>query len=396
MNTKILELANKNLPQMIKFLIDMISIPSTSCHEKSVAMRIKNEMEMCGFDEVRIDGLGSVVGRIGKGDKKIAFDAHIDTVDVGNKSLWTFDPFNGFEKDGKVFGRGAADQKAGMASMVYAGKIIKELGLADDCTLFFTGTVMEEDCDGLCWQYLIKEENLRPDLCVITEPTGLGIYRGHRGRMELELEVPGLSSHGSAPQRGDNAIYKMSRVILEIEKLNERLRRDEFLGKGTVVVSQINGSGPSQCAVADICKIYLDRRLTWGETKDKAVSEIQAIVDHFGIKGAKTVVPKYVERSYTGKVYPTEKYYPTWKLEANHPAVKASINTYRQLFAKEPVVNKWTFSTNAVAICGMHNIPCIGFGPGFEEQAHAPDEFCPVDHLASACAFYAAFPEFVL
>jgi len=392
MVSDLLEKAKSLEPEIAKFLADIISIPSLSGEEKAVVDRIGMEMKKVGFDEVRVDGLGSIIGRIGKGKKMIAMDAHIDTVGVGSRDLWNFDPFKGFVKDGKVWGRGAADQKGGMASMVYAGKLIKDLGLEGDYTLLVTGTVMEEDCDGLCWQYLIKKEKIRPDVCVITEPTGLKIYRGHRGRMEMEVSVKGKSAHGSAPERGDNAIYKMAPLALKIGELNEKLKRDAFLGKGTVVVSQISSVGPSQCAVPDGCSIYLDRRLTAGETKDIAVKQIEEIVRQ---AGGKVVIPKYEKAGYTGKVYPTEKYYPTWTIPEDHKAVKAAVAAYKELFGGTPKIDKWTFSTNGVAICGMHNIPCVGFGPGFEEQAHAPNEWTPTEHLWKAAAFYARFPKFI-
>lgn len=389
MSSNIIHAAKKYEEATARFLSDIISIPSLSGQEKAVVERIGNEMKDAGFDEVRIDGLGSIIGRIGGGKTIIAMDAHIDTVDVGNPSLWDFDPHKSFIKDGRVWGRGAADQKGGMASMVYAGKIIRELGLLGDYTLYVTGTVMEEDSDGLCWQYLINEEGFKPDVCVITEPTGLNIYRGQRGRMEIEVEVHGLSAHGSAPERGDNAIYKMAPIVIEIEKLNERLKSDSFLGKGTVVVSQISSVGPSQCAVPDGCRIHLDRRLTAGETREIAVAEIEAIV---GKSGGKARVSKYEGGAYTGKIYPVEKYYPTWSIPEDHIAVQAAKTTCKDLFGEVPKIDKWTFSTNGVAICGTHGIPCVGFGPGFEAQAHAPNEWTSVAHLSRACAFYAGFP----
>lgn len=375
-----------------RFLADIVSIPSLSCEEGAVVERIGEEMTRVGFDEVRTDGLGSIIGRIGSGKTIIAMDAHIDTVDVGNRDNWSFDPYAAFVKDGKVWGRGTADQKGGMASMVAAGKLIKELGLAGDYTLIVTGTVMEEDCDGLCWQYLIEEEKLRPDLCIITEPTGLGVYRGHRGRMEIELEADGVSAHGSAPERGENAIYAMARAALGIEKLNEQLKHDDFLGKGTVVASEFRSGAPSLCAVADFARLYLDRRLTQGETKESAIAEVERVLREAGIKRWRVAVPRYEGAGYTGKVYPTEKYYPTWTVPADHPAVTAAVEAYEGLFGAAPTVDKWTFSTNGVAICGKHGIPCVGFGPGYEEQAHAPDEFTPIEHIWKAAAFYAQYP----
>jgi putative selenium metabolism hydrolase len=320
----------------------------------------------------------------------MAFDGHVDTVYPGDREQWNFDPFQPKIEYGKIWGRGTVDQKGGMAAMVYAGKIIKELGLNEQFTILFTGTVMEEDCDGLCWQYLLQEEKLKPEFVVITEPTNLNIYRGHRGRMEIRVEVKGRSCHGSAPERGDNAIYKIARIALEVEKLNEKLRHDPFLGKGTVTVTDVRSSSPSLCAVADGAGLHLDRRLTFGETKDSALSEVQAAADRAGYPEAKVFVLHYAEPAYTGKVYPTEKYYPTWVLPESSPYLKRAVDAYTGVLGNAPVVDKWTFSTNAIAISGMHGIPCLGLGPGNEIYAHAANEACPIEHLSSAAAFYAA------
>jgi putative selenium metabolism hydrolase len=374
-----------------EFLCDMVRVPSFSMKEKEVVDVIKKEMEKVGFDEVIIDGLGNVIGRIGNGPRVIAFDAHIDTVYPGERELWDFDPFDAHIKDGKVWGRGTVDQEGGMASMVYAAKIIKELNLNDQFTIYFTGTVMEEDCDGLCWQYIINEDKIKPEMVVITEPTNLNIYRGHRGRMEMTVEVKGLSCHGSAPERGDNAIYKISRIALEIEKLHERLKDDPFLGKGSVTVTQVFFSSPSQCAVPDGAKIQLDRRLTAGETRESSVAEVQEACKLAGYPDAEVKVLRYEEKAFTGLVYPTDKYYPTWVVEENSPWVQDAVTAFKEVLGKDPLVDKWTFSTNGVSICGMHKIPCIGFGPGNEIYAHAPNEATPVEHLSKAAAFYAAY-----
>ncbi len=374
---------------MCQFLIDIVNLPSASCHEREVAQRITAEMTKLDFDEVRIDAMGNVIGRIGSGKRILAFDAHIANVDVGNRSLWDFDPYDSHVSDGFVSGRGAADQKGGLAAMVYAGKMMKEFALHRDFTIYFTGTVMEEDCDGLCWQYLIEQEKIRPDFVMITEPTNLGIYRGQRGRMEMKISVNGRSAHGSAPERGDNAIYKMNGIIRNIEKLHTKLRTDPFLGKGSIAVTQVISDSPSLCAIPDSCSIHLDRRLTWGESKKSATAEIHRIIQ---AAGGVLEIPFYEEKSYTGFYYPAEKYFPTWKIGEDHPLVQSAINNYRQLFEGPPRVDKWTFSTNAVSICGIHGIPCVGFGPGQEEMAHAPNERVPIHQLIHACAFYANFP----
>ncbi|NFQ68235.1 YgeY family selenium metabolism-linked hydrolase [Clostridium sporogenes] len=388
---EILKLAEKYKPEMSRFLRDMALIPSESCDEKDVILRIKEEMEKVGFDKVEIDPMGNVLGYIGHGKHVIAMDAHIDTVGVGDKNLWNYDPYEGYEDDEIIIGRGVTDQEGGMASMVYAGKIIKDLGLEDDYTLIVTGTVQEEDCDGLCWQYIINEDKIKPEFVVITEPTSLNIYRGHRGRMEIKVITHGVSCHGSAPERGDNAIFKMAPILNELKALNENLKDDEFLGKGTLTVSEIFFSSPSRCAVADGCTISVDRRLTDGETWEYAIQQIKNLPS---VKTAKAEVEMYsYERpSYTDLVYPTECFFPTWVLKEDHPICETAVKCYKDLFKSEPKVDKWTFSTNAVSIMGRYGIPCIGFGPGHEDQAHAPNERTWKEELVKSAAMYALIP----
>ncbi len=371
------------------FLMDMVRIPSFSGKEREVVLRIQEEMVRVGFDQVRIDGLGNIIGTLGQGPRVLAFDAHIDTVYAGDLSLWDFDPFTPKIEDGKVWGRGTVDQEGGMASMVTAARIIKELELNDQFTIHFTGTVLEEDCDGLCWTYLLHEEGLRPELVVITEPTNMNLYRGHRGRMEMQIKVKGLSCHGSAPERGDNAIYKISRIALEIEQLHERLATDPFLGKGSVCVSQVFFTGPSQCAVPDSATLSLDRRLTWGETKESALAEVREAAARAGHPEAEVSILDYQEPAYTGLVYPVEKHFPTWVLPEDSPWLAQATRAYEKVLGKTPFVDKWTFSTNAIAIAGKEGIPCLGLGPGHEVLAHFPNEHCPLDHLSGAAAFYA-------
>ncbi len=388
LSKKILELSEKYKDYTAKNLSEMVKIKSLSLQEKDVCYKIKSMMEEAGFDEVKIDGLGNVIGRIGNGEKIIAFDGHIDTVDLGNLDNWDFDPLGGEIKDGYVHGRGSVDQEGGPAAFITAGRIIKELGLAKDLTIYFTATVIEEDCDGLCWKYIVEEEKIKPECVVVTEPTNLNIYRGHRGRMEIAVSFYGVSAHGSAPERGKNAIYMASRAALEIEKLNERLAYDDFLGKGTVTISEFKSNSPSLCAVSDFARIHLDRRLTWGEDKELALNQINEIVKDMN---AKVELLDYEETAYTGLKYGMQKYYPTWKLEENHPVIVKGVEVYKELFNKEPKVDKWTFSTNGVTIRGYYDIPVIGFGPGNEVLAHAPNEKVPVEHLVKATAFYVNF-----
>ena len=426
---KINEAAMGYKDDMTKFLRDLVRIPGESCGEKGHIMRIKEEMEKVGFDKVQIDPMGNILGYMGTGKTLIGFDAHIDTVGIGNIKNWEFDPYEGFESDEEIGGRGTSDQMGGIVSAVYGAKIMKDLGLLNDkYQVLVTGTVQEEDCDGLCWQYIIHEDGVRPEFVVSTEPTDGGIYRGQRGRMEIRVDVKGVSCHGSAPERGDNAIYKMADILQDIRALNENDAADtteikglvkmldqkynpeweeaNFLGRGTVTTSQIFYTSPSRCAVADSCSISIDRRMTAGETWDSCLEEIRQLpsVKKYG-DDVKVSMYMYDRPSWTGEVYETECYFPTWINKENAAHVQALVDAHHALYGEErigpdgamhlrhrPLIDKWTFSTNCVSIQGRYGIPCVGFGPGAESQAHAPNEITWKQDLVTCAALYAAVP----
>lgn len=415
---------------MTKFLRDLVKIPGESCGEKGHIDRIAEEMRKVGFDKVEIDPQGNVLGYMGTGETLIGYDAHIDTVGIGNRSNWNFDPYDGFESDSEIGGRGTSDQMGGIVSATYGAKIMKDLGLlSDKYTVLVTGTVQEEDCDGLCWQYIVNEDKVRPAFVVSTEPTDGGIYRGQRGRMEIRIDVKGVSCHGSAPERGDNAIYKMADILQDVRALNENDAADDkavkglvkmldekynkewkearFLGRGTVTCSEIFFTSPSRCAVADSCAVSLDRRMTAGETWESCLEEIRALpsVKKYG-DDVKVSMYDYDRPAYTGLVYKTECYFPTWVIPEDHKVTTSLAEAYKGLYGDtrlgnaeteemrkaRPLVDKWTFSTNGVAIMGRAGIPCIGFGPGAEAQAHAPNEKTWKDDLVRCAAVYAALP----
>ncbi|HIR86016.1 MAG TPA: YgeY family selenium metabolism-linked hydrolase, partial [Candidatus Limivicinus faecipullorum] len=360
-----------------------------------------------------------------------------DTVGIGNINNWTHDPYQGYEDEQVIYGRGGSDQEGGMASAVYGAKIMKDLGLIPQgYKIMVVGSVQEEDCDGMCWQYIVnkyfpsKEEAQKQiEFVISTEPTDGGIYRGHRGRMEIRVDVKGVSCHGSAPERGDNAIYKMADILQDVRSLNENPADDSveikglvkmldpkynpqhyedarFLGRGTCTTSQIFYTSPSRCAVADSCSISIDRRMTAGETWDSCLQEIRDLpsVKKYG-EDVTVSMYMYDRPSWTGEVYETECYFPTWINKESAAHVQALVDAHHALFGDErigpegamhlrhrPLTDKWTFSTNGVAIQGRYGIPCVGFGPGAESQAHAPNEITWKDDLVTCAALYAAVP----
>ncbi len=376
-----------------KFLQALIRIPAESCQEGPRVARIREEMEAGGFDRVEVDALGSIVGHAGSGKQTIAFDGHIDQVGVSDRSAWEVDPHGGLLKDGIVWGRGASDQLGGFVSAVYGAKLLHRLGLVEgrDFNLNVVGSVMEEDCDGLCWRHLIDEHGLRPDFVVLTEPTSLRVHRGQRGRIELKVSTSGRSCHASMPHLGENAIYKMAPLVKEIEALAERLPEDPFLGKGTVVVSKIESTSPSLNAVADGCTAYLDRRVIPSDTHLSTMAEISSL-PAFAKAGATVEVLQYEAKAYTGLVYGQEKYFPAWAIDEDHLLVQASAEASELAMARPAIIDCWTFSTNGVATMGTYDIPSIGFGPGEEKHAHTVQDQMRVSDLTAAMAFYAMLP----
>ncbi len=385
--------ADRLRARTVKFLADLVACPSHSGTEKKVADRIRREMKAVGFDEASIDKLGNVIGRIGRGRKVLLYDSHIDTVGVGDPAAWQGrNPFKLRQQDGYLWGRGACDNKGSMACMVHGAGLLKTLGLLGDFTLYVTGSTFEEDCDGLGQEFLIKKSIRRPHLVCLGEPTDLNVYRGHRGRMEIAVHVAGRSCHASAPERGDNPIYKMASLIQQIEELNGMLKDDPFLGKGTVAVTKIECQTPSLNAVPDSCSIYLDRRLTAGESKASALAEIQALP---GARKAGVEILLYEATGYTGLKVKSEKYFPPWVLPEDHPGVRGAVEAATLVRGSAPRIGRWTFSTNGVASMGRLEIPTIGFGAGNEVDTHAATERIATEHLPIAVAFYAVFPSIV-
>ena len=390
MSKKYIEEAALLQEDMVSFLREIVEIPSPSCEEKGVAERTKSEMEKLGYDDVRIDSFGNVIGKLGDGEKVILYDSHMDTVGIGDPDAWAHDPYKGKVENGIIYGRGTGDNKGGLASMVYGAALSKKMGLLEGVTLYVVGSAQEESSDGLAYKTVITEDGLRPDVVVLGECTGLKIYRGQRGRMELTVTTRGISCHASAPERGENAIYKMVNIVKGIEELNRNLRDDDFLGKGTVAVTKMEVDTASLNAVPDKAVIYIDRRLTAGETKELATAEIREIAGDDAI----VELSEYKATSYTGKEDGMEKYYPTWQLDADHHALKSAEAAYKEIFGEEPVVDKWTFSTNGVYTAGIEGIPTFGLGPSVEEVTHSVEDQVSIDDLIKAAAFYAGYPLF--
>ncbi len=378
--------------EILRFFREIVAIPSMDSQIREVGERIGQEMRKLGFDEVRFDKMGNILGRLGNGPRVLVYDSHIDTVGIGDPKAWPWDPFEGKVENGILYARGACDEKGSTPGMIYGLAIARDLGLLEGWTVYYFGN-MEEWCDGIAPNAFVEvDPKVRPDFVVIGEPTRMHVYRGHKGRIELKVTATGRSAHAASHHLGDHALYKMLPIISSIRELDAYLPTHEFLGKGTIVVTDAQISTPSINAVPDRFTIFIDRRLTFGESKEEAIQQVRDLIPGY-LRHQITVEELFYDTpSYTGFLFPVDKYYPAWVLEESHPLVQAGQETIRQLWKTERPTGKWNFSTNGTYWAGKAGIPSIGFGPGNEEYAHTIHEQIPLDEVIAATEFYALFP----
>lgn len=382
----------KHRSAIVQFMRDIVAIPSMDSKIGDVGERIGAEMRKLGFAEVRFDKMGNILGRIGSGARTLVFDSHIDTVGIGDPTEWPHDPFVGKVENGIFYGRGACDEKGSTPGMVYGLAIAHQFGLLEGWTAYYFGN-MEEWCDGIAPNTFVEvDPGVRPDFVVIGEPTKMQVYRGHKGRVEMRVVSKGRSAHAASNHLGDNAIYNLLPVIAGIRDLEPKLGDHPFLGHGKITVSDMVVKTPSINAVPDEAIIYIDRRMTFGETKEEAIAQVEALIPA-ELKSKVKVEPLfYDEPSYTGFVFPVDKYFPAWALEEEHALVRAGLEVRTQIGLPEGASGKWNFSTNGIYWAGKAGIPSIGFGPGDEETAHTVKDSVSLDDVVKATEFYALFP----
>lgn len=368
---------------LIQFAQEGVRTRSYSDEEGAYAQLIQRKMEELGFDQAYIDPAGNVVGRVGHGPKIIHFDSHMDTVQVNDEEAWSVPPFSGEIVDGMLYGRGSVDMKSSLSASVFAAALAKKAGLLEGKTVYVTGSVCEEYCDGVCLEHFYRDAGIKPDFCIICEPSDNTITLGHTGKVQARIKTRGVSAHGSAPEKGVNAVYEMAEIISRVDALNRRLSQTP--GSGTIVLSQISSVSASLNAVPSQCEIYLDRRLRPGENIAQVQKELDELVAG---KDAWWEEGTLRHTSWTGRELVYHPAHDPWSIPLDHPLTVQCIKAYRQVFGREPErFDFWDFGTNAVVPVSM-GIPTIGFGVGEYKLSHMRDERCDVSKIGPACQFY--------
>lgn len=389
--------AEETRSDVIAFAQKLIQTPSTSGQEGDLAQLMIAEMKKLNYDEAFIDDMGNTVGVVrgtgGEGAVNIMFNCHMDHVDPGREDAWEYPPYGGVIDKGYIHGRGASDVEGAIASEIYAVGLIKKLGLKTKGDLIVTGVVQEEPAERFGMKHLMDvtfpTKGLKCDFVILGEATSLNVYLGHRGRAELEVQTFGRTSHGSAPWRGINAVYKMLPVIEGVKELDPRLPPHEFLGKSTIALTIISCSPGRLSIIPDICTVSLDRRFLPSETIDDAIRQIEDIfarIKETDPEFKATVKVREVEEvSYKGVSGMCRKVMEPWITPRDHPYVEKTFEALREIGAN-PQVGRWDFGTDGSYTAGVLGIPTIGYSPGEEHYAHTPYDRVNIDYIVESVA----------
>ena len=376
---------------IISLCKELVSIKSYSGEERFVAEALKGYMLSNGYDEVQIDHYGNVIGKIcgNRPGKRLLFDGHIDTVPVGNENDWTHDPFKPEVADGKLYGRGTTDMKGAVAAFTAAagffGKDMKKNFAGE---IYIAGVVHEECFEGVAARNI--SDRVRPDYVVIGEASNLNLNIGQRGRAEIVVETFGKPVHSANPEKGVNAVYKMSKAIEAIRKITPP--EHPVLGKGILELTDIkSGPYPGASVVPEYCRATYDRRLLPGETKEEVLAPIQKVLNELSREDvqfkAKVSYAVGHERCYTGNNIEGERFFPGW-LYAEEEAFVQDILSELKHRGFDTEITQYNFCTNGSHYAGEAGIPTIGMGPSVESLAHTIDEYVELSQLYGSAERY--------
>ncbi|MBN1201307.1 MAG: YgeY family selenium metabolism-linked hydrolase [Anaerolineae bacterium] len=375
--------------ELYQFAQQLVQTPSPSSQEGAVARLIADQMKALKFPNVYINDMGSVIATLGNGNgPMLLYDAHMDTVDPGTPDRWLHPPYAGVIDNNILYGLGTTDMKGALASMIYGARQLLPYQNRINGTLVLAFVVQQEPCEGLAIRVLVEQDGFQPDYVLLGAPTNLQISRGQRGRVMFKISVEGKASHGSQPELGQNAIYAAARLVFSVQLLADDLPKDPFLGPGTIAVTGIGSRGLSLNAIPDLCKVFVDRRLTLGETVGSAQAQIESLIRREDIP-ATVEITTYSDPSYTGVVHTASEAHPAWVLDRGHPLVTTLSQVIQTVSGSVPGVGHWPFSTDGVYTMGQANIPTVGFGPGNPDLVHTCEEHIGLDDLKTAAHVYA-------
>jgi acetylornithine deacetylase/succinyl-diaminopimelate desuccinylase-like protein len=357
----------------------MIRINSIVGHEGELANYLHDQLVMLGLDaelhEVEPDR-PNVYGRLpGKGPgRHLQFNGHMDTVPVCEG--WETDPFTPIIKDGRVYGLGASDQKAGLACALTLFKAVIESGHSFRGELSFSG-VIDEEAYSKGAKAMLETDLGECDAIIIGEPYGGDEHKpiplGLTGKVLYDITVEGHAAHGFRPERGINAIEEAARILAALDKL-PMVDHPDF-GPGGYSTLKIEGGYTIYAVVVpDRCRVEINRLLVPGETTDTAVADMQALIESLDL-AAKVQVGIKPPR------------YEPFLVSRTDPLMQIFHQAYHEVVGTEPLYAYRRGITDA-NVYGERNIPCLHLGVP-RGNVHQPNEFAPLDWLEPVCRMYA-------
>ncbi len=384
----------------IAFARDLIRLPGPPGGERAVAERVGAELRALGFRDVRLDALGSALGRMpGRGGPSVMLSCHLDVVDAGDPAEWEYGPFDAALAGGYLHGRGAMDIKGPLAIQTHAAAAYAA-GFPDGPPgdVVVAHTVLEER-GGWGMERLLESREVSPAVVVIGESTHGDVCIGHRGRAEIEVRVHGIAAHASAPERAANAIHPVGRVVEAIESFARTLGADPVLGPSTLATTDVSSRPTSRNVIPDLVTVVCDWRVLPGETPESARDALEAwLAERVSLEEPFTVdvrVARERQRTWTGEEADRLLFTPGFLLGVDHPVAVAAARAVAGATGAEPSVRPWTFATDGGHACGVHGIPTIGYAPGEERHAHTNTERLSLEEARVAYDAYPALLEAV-
>ena len=369
---------NGSFDGAIAFARDLIRIPGLSGRESAVADRVEREFRDLGFQDVRRDHVGNVVGvvRGTDGGPSILLNCHMDVVAEGDPATWEHPPFDGVVADGFLHGRGAMDIKGPLALQTHAAAALAGRTPGD---VIVAHTVFEER-GGLGMKELLADGSLRPDLCIIGESTHGDVCIGHRGRAEVEVVIRGRAGHASAPERAANALTLLPGVLEAVDAAARDLPSDPILGPSTLAATMVDVRPESRNVVPDEVVVAIDWRILPGMDEPALLDRIRAAVAARlpevppGL-GLEVRMASETQRCYTGFEGDSSLLTPGFLIDPDDPIVRGACRIVgRRDGDGDAVARPWTFATDGGWSAGVYGIPSIGFAPGEERHAHTNTE----------------------
>lgn len=378
-----MNITEKQYEELVEFGSRLIQAESPALAEGKAAEVVEKEMARLGYDEVRRDDVGNVLGIVqGKAEgPTIMLNGHMDTVEVTDVEQWEHGPFEGYVDGEFLHGRGAADMKGSLAVMVHCGGMLKQLASNWRGKVVVAAVVVEESGAGMGTKTVLEE--MKFDAAIVGEPTENRLVIGHRGKGELVVRVGGRSCHASMPDKGINPLFTAAEFVRRVGQME--MPSDELFGAATLTPTLLRTNQTSSNVIAAEAVLYLDWRSVPGQEREGLLEELKGIMRECLRDGASGEIcfSRFSGTCYTGKVIESETWMPCLKTDVGSPLVQIARKVLSEALGREVQPTTVGFATDGSYAAEM-GVPTIVFGPGEPGMAHVRDERIELGQMREA------------